>query len=301
MPFVEYNRKEEKLVSHSLLYNIGDVVDDMKILELPHYRNSGYLVECTVCGRQKRMRGERISNHVATTHTACNRSDSIVSDNKRFHAIWAGIRSRTTNPNSRSYKDYGARGISSEEFTNYVDFYDMMYQSYCEAVEKYGDESLITIERIDVNGDYTHDNLTWIPKAQQSTNKRNTIHCIAQAPSKTIYRLQSLSLTFLSEHNLNRNAVYNCLKRKAYTHKAWIFYYENTDDEYISLLNAKQDEQIRLIEAVSPSDDIYHFKYMDLLQFCKRFNLRRPSVIRVLNGAYQQYKGWRFCYKQQEV
>lgn len=33
-----------------------------------------------------------------------------------------------------------------------------------------------TLERIDVNGDYSPDNCKWIPRAQQNLNKRTTKH-----------------------------------------------------------------------------------------------------------------------------
>lgn len=87
-----------------------------------------------------------------------------------FYFIWEKIRDRTTNPNSKDYIDYGGRGINSNDFESFRDFYNSMYQSYLDVKKKWPNEK-ISIDRIDVNGNYDKNNCRWIPLKWQSGNR----------------------------------------------------------------------------------------------------------------------------------
>ena len=100
----------------------------------------------------------------------------------RLYSIWAGMKSRCFNPNIHSYKHYGGRGITvCDEWKNsYIDFKKW-------ALENGYDESL-TLDRIDVNGNYEPSNCRWATQKQQARNTRfNNIielngesHCISE-------------------------------------------------------------------------------------------------------------------------
>ncbi len=69
--------------------------------------------------------------------------------------------SRCTNPNNKSYKHYGGRGIKvCERWKDFSKFKEDLYDSYIEHVKIYGEKNT-TLDRIDVNGDYTMDNVRW--------------------------------------------------------------------------------------------------------------------------------------------
>jgi hypothetical protein len=81
---------------------------------------------------------------------------------KSVYNIWKGMRSRCYNPKNSHYKSYGGRGIRVckrwEKFENFL--------------EDMGEPSLgMSIERVDVNGDYCPENCTWIPLAGQAKNR----------------------------------------------------------------------------------------------------------------------------------
>jgi len=86
---------------------------------------------------------------------------------KRLYSIWAGMKGRCSNKNIEEYKNYGGRGISvCEEWEDYPTFKSWAISS--------GYKSYLTIERVDVNGNYTSENCTWILSSLQNRNCRNT-------------------------------------------------------------------------------------------------------------------------------
>lgn len=82
-----------------------------------------------------------------------------------IYRIWCGIKRRCLNKNERSYKHYGGRGIKiCDRWMNFENFFEDIGNSY---------EKGLSIERIDVNGDYCSENCKWIPIKEQAKNKRN--------------------------------------------------------------------------------------------------------------------------------
>lgn len=89
-------------------------------------------------------------------------------DKEILYKRWESMKKRCNQPNCKSYKDYGGRGIKvCKEWLN-------DYNAFREWAIKNGFEAHLTIERIDYNGDYCPENCTWIPKCEQSKNRRNT-------------------------------------------------------------------------------------------------------------------------------
>lgn len=89
-----------------------------------------------------------------------------------LYDVWVQMRRRCHNPKSSAYSYYGGRGISvceewRDEGTGYISFRAWALQN--------GYTKGLTIERVDVNGNYCPENCKWIPKARQSDNTRRTI------------------------------------------------------------------------------------------------------------------------------
>lgn len=87
---------------------------------------------------------------------------------ERIYRIWIGMKSRCRNPNDTGYQWYGARGINicDEWCGDFTTFRDWAVQN--------GYSDLLTIDRIDVDGDYSPDNCRWITMAEQARNTRRS-------------------------------------------------------------------------------------------------------------------------------
>lgn len=100
----------------------------------------------------------------------------------RIYKIWADMKKRCYNVNSKSYPNYGGRDIvvCSEWLNDFMAFYNWS------VLHGYADN--LTIDRINVNGNYEPNNCRWVTVKQQCRNKRNNrrytingvIHCLSE-------------------------------------------------------------------------------------------------------------------------
>lgn len=88
---------------------------------------------------------------------------------ERLYGIWKTMKARCFNPNFEKYKNYGARGIivCNDWKNDFQAFHDW-------AIEN-GYEDNLTIERKDVNGNYTPENCCWIKAEEQAKNKTTNV------------------------------------------------------------------------------------------------------------------------------
>lgn len=85
----------------------------------------------------------------------------------RLYASWKNIIRRCTNPTDKEYKNYGGRGITI--CNEWAEFH-----TYAQWALSNGWGDGMSIERIDVNGNYEPSNCTFIPIREQFYNKTNT-------------------------------------------------------------------------------------------------------------------------------
>jgi len=129
------------------------------------------------CGNKKVIQGHHLRGGKSTS-CGCYAADLKRKpggnrDNWPGEGIYRAMVRRCENPNVKEYRNYGARGISvcarwrygENGLTGFECFFDDM-----------GPPNGLTIDRIDVNGNYEPGNCRWTTAAQQRVNTRRSIH-----------------------------------------------------------------------------------------------------------------------------
>lgn len=100
----------------------------------------------------------------------------------RLYTVYRTMLQRCTNPNAHEYENYGGRGISiCDEWKNSFEEFEKW------ALEN-GYDKKLTLDRIDVNGNYEPSNCRWVSMKTQQRNKRNNVrvtyngetHCLSE-------------------------------------------------------------------------------------------------------------------------
>lgn len=139
------------------------------------------------CLNNKRMREEALSRK---KHGLSN---------TRLFGVWHNMKGRCFNLSDKQFKWYGARGISvcDEWKDDFSKFYEWSIEN--------GYAQGMSIDRINVNGNYSPDNCRWVPLNQQARNKRNV----------PLYDYNGVLVTgpeFAREHGMTDEFVYHRLK-----------------------------------------------------------------------------------------
>lgn len=85
---------------------------------------------------------------------------------RRLYHVWLQLKKRCLKKTNPDYSSYGGRGIRlASNWSDYAGFYNDMVDTY---------QPGLTIERVDVNGNYCKENCKWIPNKDQAKNRRTT-------------------------------------------------------------------------------------------------------------------------------
>lgn len=146
------------------------------------------------CGKEKTLPRSRLTREetkscgcfrISATAKRMAKYDEFGIKGDRLYSIWNAMVGRCYAKGNTSYERYGGRGISvCEEWKN--DFL-----KFKEWAENSGYSDDLTIDRIDVNGNYEPSNCKWETPLKQSQNRRNTI--IVQIGDLIFYGISDLA------------------------------------------------------------------------------------------------------------
>ena len=87
----------------------------------------------------------------------------------RLHNIWSHMKRRCKNPKNHAYPRYGGRGIKV------CDEWNESYIAFSKWARKNGYSDLLSIDRINNDGDYEPKNCRWTTCTEQGKNTRVNI------------------------------------------------------------------------------------------------------------------------------
>lgn len=170
--------------------HIGETYNYLTIVEILEIqgRNRYVLCKCK-CGNFKKVRLSHLtSNNVKSCGCMYGEKDRygthhICSKDMKLYGVWHRMVDRCYYTKGDNYKYYGGRGIRvCDEWlpknNGVVNFYNWAINN--------GYKKGLTIERIDVNGNYCPENCKWITQAEQMLNTRNSHKITIDGKTKSL-------------------------------------------------------------------------------------------------------------------
>lgn len=154
------------------------------------------------CGNEIITVGYNLTRGVCTS-CGCVRIERLVQMNKTHgksnHILfskWEHMKDRCYNPKDKRYKNYGGRGIKicDEWLNSFESFYEWSLEN--------GYQDGLSIDRIDVNGNYEPNNCRWTTWDVQCNNRTNNVYIEYNGEIKTLKQwCDILNIDYKKAHN----------------------------------------------------------------------------------------------------
>lgn len=156
------------------------LVDDVASAKVP----TRWLCRCK-CGNEVVVRGYNLRSG-NTKSCGCEQKEKAAArlrthggKGTRLYVIWQHMLRRCNSESYLAYRLYGGRGITvCKEWHEFEAFRDWALRN--------GYDENLTIDRIDVNGNYEAKNCRWVTQQEQNLNKRNNIRIAFDGEVKTL-------------------------------------------------------------------------------------------------------------------
>lgn len=191
---VELRLATHKISMRKPMPTVGQTINRLTILQIIKSGGSGVIALCQCqCGNKSSQRLSSIASgrikscgclkaELASARLKKSNYKHGLSHLKtnRLYRIWCVMKCRCSNTKLRQAADYVGRGIRvcDEWIDDYVAFHKWSMS--------HGYEDHLTIDRINVDGNYEPSNCQWITKEEQGRNKRNTVRITAFGVTKRL-------------------------------------------------------------------------------------------------------------------
>ena len=185
---------------------VGDKYNMLTVLGLDEKRNSlekervergeikklklFYLCQCE-CGTIKSIRSDSLKGGrtkscgclIVERNKELNTKDGRCKEHRRLYKIYKGMINRCTNEKCDNFNHYGGRGI--KVYDEWLDDKNG-WQNFLKWSYSNGYQDDLSIDRIDVNGNYEPNNCRWIDWQTQCNNRRNNTYVTINNETKTM-------------------------------------------------------------------------------------------------------------------
>ena len=179
----------------------GNRYNHLVVLEKARVENGVAIWKCLCdCGNITYVRGQNLKSG-AVKSCGCLRKAAKPTlkhnmSNTRLYRIWAAMKCRCYTPSHHSYNNYGGRGIKV------FDLWKNSSDVFIDWAINNGYTDDMTIERIDVDGDYCPENCTWIPANKQQSNRTSCQYFTHNNETKNLTDwCSTLNLPYKQVHN----------------------------------------------------------------------------------------------------
>lgn len=209
--------------SHRFKDLTGQRFNKLKVIELSFIKNKRAYWKCQCdCGNIRIVNAGHLKNG-HTKSCGCLKGCKEGNENpsyrhglrhSKLYQTWVNMKTRCYNSNNKTYKNYGGRGIKiCEEWLNkengFINFYNW-------AIEN-GYKEGLTIDRIDVNGDYKPNNCRWANWKKQQNNRGNNFKITYNNKTHTLQEWSEILPIEISSSTLRNRITKKWDIEKAFT------------------------------------------------------------------------------------
>lgn len=148
---------------------IGNRYGRLTVKEFSHMnkKHSYWLCVCD-CGNTHIVRSDCLKNGYVQSCGCLNKEPRNVTHGQtktKLYHVWASMKNRCLNDNDANFRHYGGRGIKvCDDWLKFEPFRNWALS--------HGYEEGLSIDRIDVNGNYESSNCRWVTRDIQAKNRR---------------------------------------------------------------------------------------------------------------------------------